>query len=189
MACAPPSSSWRSPRSWRTPGRDAEASLSPRGMPPTTRSANKIHADQLDSDERLVRRLLADQLPHWADLPVIAVPSSGTENAIYRLGDAMAVRLPLRPANDDQLEKLEHWLPRLAPHLPLAIPEMLARGTPTEEYPAAWSIVRWLDGEEASIERLADPVDVARTLGAFVRALMAIDSTGGPAPGTHNFWR
>jgi aminoglycoside phosphotransferase (APT) family kinase protein len=152
-------------------------------------SANKIHADQIDSDELLVRRLLAGQFPRWANLPVAAVPSFGTENAIYRLGDEMAVRLPYRPVKDDQLKKLDRWLPRLAPHLPLSIPEPLARGAPSKEYPAAWSIVRWLDGEEARLERLAEPVEAARQLAAFVRALTATDTTGGPAPGTHNFWR
>jgi aminoglycoside phosphotransferase (APT) family kinase protein len=152
-------------------------------------SANRIHADQLDMDEFLVRRLLADQFPQWADLPVTAVPTSGTENAIYRLGDEMVVRLPYRPVRNDQVEKLGRWLPQLAPRLPLSIPELLARGAPSKEYPAAWSIVRWLDGEEASLPRLHDPVGAAGTLAEFVRALMAIDATGGPAPGTHNFWR
>jgi len=149
----------------------------------------KIHADQLDSDERLVRRLLAGQFPQWADLPIAAVPTSGTENAIYRIGDQMAVRLPYRPVKDDQIDKLERWLPRLAPRLPLPIPEPLARGVPSDEYPTAWSIVRWLEGEEATLERLDDPVEAARTLAEFVCALMAIDTTGGPGPGTHNFWR
>lgn len=152
-------------------------------------SGNKIHADQIETDERLVRNLLADQFPKWANLPVTAVPSSGTENAIYRLGDEMVVRLPYRPGKDDQLEKLDRWLPRLAPHLPLSIPEPLARGAPTKEFPAMWSIVRWIEGEEATLEQLEDPVDTASALAEFVRALIAIDATGGPAPGTHNFWR
>lgn len=152
-------------------------------------SPTRIHADQIEVDEILVRSLVADQFPQWADLSVTAVPSSGTENAIYRLGDEMAIRLPCRPVKDDQLEKLDHWLPRLAPNLPLSIPEPLARGAPSREYPAAWSIVRWLDGQEARLERLADPVEAAGNLATFVRALIAIDATGGPAPGAHNFWR
>jgi aminoglycoside phosphotransferase (APT) family kinase protein len=152
-------------------------------------SSNKIHADQIETDERLVWTLLAEQFPQWANLPVVAVPTSGTENAVYRLGDEMAVRLPYRPGNEEQIEKLDRWLPRLAPHLPLSIPETVARGAPTQEFPAAWSIVRWIEGEEATLERLEDPVDTARTLAEFVRALIAIDATGGPAPGTHNFWR
>ena len=152
-------------------------------------TVRNIHADQLETDEFLVRRLLADQFPHWADLPVTPVPSSGTENAIYRLGEEMVVRLPYRSERDEQIEKLDHWLPRLAPRLPLSIPEPLARGAPTEEFPAAWAIVRWLEGEEAKLERLADPIEAAGTLAAFVRALIEIDATGGPAPGTHNFLR
>jgi aminoglycoside phosphotransferase (APT) family kinase protein len=152
-------------------------------------SRNRIHADQIETDERVVRKLLVQQFPQWANLPVAAVPTSGTENAVYRLGDEMAVRLPYGPANDDRIEKLDLWLPRVAPHLPLSIPETLARGAPTQECPSVWSIVRWIEGEEATLERLEDPVDTARTLAEFVRALMAIDATGGPAPGTHNFWR
>jgi aminoglycoside phosphotransferase (APT) family kinase protein len=152
-------------------------------------SANKIHADQIEIDELLVRHLLEEQFPQWSDLAVTAIPTSGTENAIYRVGDEMAARLPYRPVKDDQIEKLDRWLPRLAPRLPLSIPEPLARGAPSQEYPAAWLIVRWLDGKEATLERLDDPVEAAWTLAAFVRALIAIDATGGPAPGRHNFWR
>lgn len=152
-------------------------------------STKKLHPDQIHTDEGLVRRLLANQFPEWADLPITAVPTSGTENAIYRLGDEMAVRLPYRPVREDQIDKLERWLPRLASHLPLSIPEPLARGGPSSEYPTAWSIVRWLEGEEAMLERLDDPVEAATTLAEFVRALIAIDTAGGPAPGSHNFWR
>ncbi len=149
----------------------------------------KLHADQLDTDVDLVRRLLARQFPQWADLPIKPVPSAGTENAIYRLGDDMAVRLPYRPVRNAQVEKLDRWLPVLAPQLPLPIPEPLGRGAPAEGYPCAWSVVRWLDGEEATLDRLADPVRAARTLAGFVRALVKIDPTGGPPPGEHNFWR
>jgi len=133
-------------------------------------SAPRIHADQIDTDESLVRRLLADQFPRWAHLPVTAVPTSGTENAIYRLGDEMVVRLSYRPGKDDQVDKLDRWLPRFAPHLPLSIPEPLARGAPTQQYPAAWSIVRWLDGEEATLARLDNPVGAAGTLAEFLEA-------------------
>ncbi|MCI0776918.1 MAG: aminoglycoside phosphotransferase family protein [Chloroflexi bacterium] len=149
----------------------------------------KLHADEITTDATLVRRLLAAQFPQWATLPIERVASAGTENAIYRLGDDMAVRLPLRPVRNAQVEKLDRWLPVLAPQLPLPIPEPLAKGEPAEGYPCAWSVCRWLDGEEAAFERLEDPVEAARTLAGFVRALLAIDPTGGPPPGEHNFWR
>jgi aminoglycoside phosphotransferase (APT) family kinase protein len=152
-------------------------------------TSNRIHPDQIDIDTALVRRLLSAQFPDWADLPLVAVPTAGTENAIYRLGNEMAVRLPYRPVNDDQIDKLEHWLPILAARLPLPIPSVLARGAPTDAYPAAWSIVRWLTGEEATLDRLTNPVLAAGSLAAFVTALRASDATGAPTPGEHNFWR
>lgn len=152
-------------------------------------SPTRIHTDQITIDESLVRRLIRDQFPQWASLPVTPVSTHGTENAIYRLGDGMGVRLPYRRVTSDQLDKLDRWLPKLATLLPLSIPEPLARGVPSHEYPAAWSIVRWLDGQEAALERMDNPVEAAQTLAGFVRALMAADPTGGPAPGTHNFWR
>ena len=56
--------------------------------------AGKMHAEEVETDVSLVSRLLAAQFPKWADLPIVPVGSSGTDNAIYRLGDDMAVRLP-----------------------------------------------------------------------------------------------
>ena len=82
----------------------------------------KMHVDQLDIDEPLVRRLLAEQFPHWADLSIARVKSAGTENAIYRLGDDLAIRLPYRSVNTTQVDKDHRWLPLLDPHLPLPIP-------------------------------------------------------------------
>jgi aminoglycoside phosphotransferase (APT) family kinase protein len=149
----------------------------------------KLHADEVDTDVSLVRRLLAAQLPQWADLAIEPVTSAGTEYAIYRLGDDMAVRLPRRPGKTEGLEKEHRWLPVLAPHLPLAVPVPLAKGLPAEGYPCRWSVCRWLEGEEATIERLADPVAAAVDLAGFVAALQRVDATDGPPPGEHNFWR
>jgi len=151
--------------------------------------AEKMHADEVDTDVDLVGRLLAAQFPHWADLPIEPVHSAGTDNAIYRLGDDMAVRLPRIHWATGQPEKEHRWLPRLAPLLPLAIPVPLAKGTPAEGYPWHWSVHRWLEGETATIERITDPGRVATELAQFVAALQGIDATGGPPPGEHNSFR
>ncbi|MGW1750671.1 hypothetical protein ACWCRD_34685 [Streptomyces sp. NPDC002092] len=45
-------------------------------------------------DAALVRRLLVAQFPQWAQLPVVPVPQSGMDNAAFRLGDELSVRLP-----------------------------------------------------------------------------------------------
>ncbi len=152
-------------------------------------TGSRLHPDQLEIDEALVRRLLEAQFPMWARLALERVSSAGTENAIYRLGDDMAVRLPFRPGMDEQIEKDHRFLPTLAPQLPLAIPLPLGRGAATAEYPSSWSVCRWLPGEEAAFDRLADPSRAARELAHFVLALQSIDATGGPAPGKHNFRR
>src|SRR5829696_5323127 len=115
-----------------------------------------MHAEEAQTDVRLVRSLLAGQFPHWAALPVERVPSWGTDNALYRLGDDMVARLPRRQQNALQLEKELRWLPRLAPHVPLPVPAPLAAGEPAEGYPFAWSIYTWLEGEAATRERIAD---------------------------------
>lgn len=99
--------------------------------------AHKMHADEVDTDVSLVSRLLAAQFPHWAHLPIEAVRSAGTDNAIYRLGDDMAVRLPRIHWAIAQVDKEQQWLPKLAPHLPLAIPVPLGKGVISEGLSAA----------------------------------------------------
>jgi aminoglycoside phosphotransferase (APT) family kinase protein len=148
-----------------------------------------MHADEVHTDEALVARLIADQFPEWRGLPVVAVRSSGTDNAMYRLGDQRVVRLPRIPSAAAQVEKEHRFLPRLAPALPLAIPTPLALGAPAGSYPHRWSVYSWLAGENATLERLDDVHDAAHALADFIRALRGVDATGGPAPGVHNSFR
>ncbi|MEV6738948.1 aminoglycoside phosphotransferase family protein [Streptomyces sp. NPDC051104] len=140
-------------------------------------------------DTDLVRRLLAAQFPRWAHLPITPVPASGLDNATFRLGQELSVRLPRYPYWAGQVEREQTWLPRLAPHLPLPVSEPVAKGEPGEGYPYPWSVYRWLDGETAAPERLADPRRTALELAAFLTALQAIDPTGGPAPEQSNAFR
>jgi aminoglycoside phosphotransferase (APT) family kinase protein len=148
-----------------------------------------MHADEVDTDVPLVRRLLAAQFPQWADLPIEPVLPRGTDNALYRLGDDMVARLPRTERTSGTLEKERRWLPRLAPLLPLAVPAPLADGMPAEGYPFAWSIYRWLKGENATVERVTDLGRLATDLAWFVADLQRIDPEGGPTPGAHNAFR
>lgn len=149
-------------------------------------SARKMHAEEVDTGVPLVRRLLAAQFPRWAYLSIEPVDSAGTDNAIYRLGSEMAVRLPRIRGAAGQVEKEHRWLPTFAPLLPLAIPVPLAKGTPGEGYPFPWSVHRWLEGETATMERLADPPQAATELARFIAALQRIDPTDGPLAMEHN---
>lgn len=148
-----------------------------------------MHPDEPDIDERLVRGLLAAQFPEWARLSLAPVESAGTDNAIFRLGDDLAVRLPRRPEAPVQAEKDLRWLPHLAPRLPLAIPRPLALGEPGKDFPWRWLVCRWLPGRAALDVPFADPGRAATALGGFVAALQRIDASGGPPPGAHNFGR
>jgi len=151
--------------------------------------AEKMHADEVDTDAALVGRLLAAQFPHWAGLPIEPVWPVGTDNALYRLGDDMVVRLPRRERTTGTLERERRWLPKLAPLLPLAVPIPLAEGMPADGYPFAWSVYSWLEGENATVERVTDLRQLATDLARFIAALQRIDPTGGPPPGEHNFFR
>lgn len=148
-----------------------------------------MHADELDTDAALVERLLTQQFPHWADLPIEPVLPMGTDNALYRLGDDMVVRLPRRPRDSIVLEKERRWLPKLAPLLPLAVPVPLAKGAPGDGFPLSWSVYSWLRGENAVLARLTDLSRAASDLARFVAALQRIDPADGPPPGEHNAFR
>ncbi len=149
----------------------------------------KMHADEVHTDATLVRALLAAQFPQWAQAPIAAVPSSGTDNALYRLGDDMVVRMPRIHWAVEQVVKEQRWLPFLAPRLPLAIPEPLALGEPALGYPWQWSIYRWLDGDTAASAHIHDMQRVATDLANFLAALQRVDATDGPPPGAHNSHR
>ncbi|MET9292884.1 aminoglycoside phosphotransferase family protein [Streptomyces sp. NPDC003077] len=139
-----------------------------------------MHADEAETDAGLVRRLLRAQFPRWADLPIARLASGGTVNAIYRLGEALTVRLPLRPSGAKAIAMEADLLPRLAPLLPLPIPEVVATGVPGEGYPMTWAVHRWIEGRTPVEGDLAEPEIVARDLAAFAGALRAIDLPGGP---------
>jgi len=94
-----------------------------------------MHDDEIDVGDALVRHLLATQMPDLADLPLIVVEPWGTDNAIWRVGSDLVVRLPRIHWAAGQPEREAMWLPRLAPHLPIAVPEPVAVGEPGREYP------------------------------------------------------
>lgn len=144
-----------------------------------------MHAGEVATSAALVRRLLAEQFPQWAGLPIAPVPSAGTDNALYRLGDDLVVRLPRIDWAVGQVDKEREWLPRLAPSLPLAVPTVLARGKPGAGYSWPWAIYRWLEGDNAAVAPPADLVTAAVDLAAFIHALQRVDPEHGPAAAEH----
>lgn len=105
-----------------------------------------MHADELAIDLPLVRALLGRAVPEWSDLPIEALGTSGSTNALFRLGPELLVRLPRQPGGSATIMKEARWLPQIAAALPTAVPEIVMVGEPGFGYPEQWSVVRWLDG-------------------------------------------
>jgi aminoglycoside phosphotransferase (APT) family kinase protein len=143
-----------------------------------------MHHGQVDVDEDVVRRLIAAQHPRWADLPIAEVPSIGTVNAVYRLGDELCVRLPLLPQGAASLDRELAWLDWLAPRLPVPVPEPVAVGEPDDGFALPWAVYRWLPGTTAIETRGGEPL--ADDLAAAVDAIGALDPAG--APRAENRW-
>ncbi|MBL4680995.1 MAG: aminoglycoside phosphotransferase family protein [Pseudomonadales bacterium] len=149
--------------------------------------------DDVQIDVPLVTRLVASQFPQWAHLQVSPVRLSGWDNRTFHLGTEMSVRLPSGKHYAKAVAKEQLWLPQLAPHLPLPIPEPLAMGDPNDDYPWQWSIYRWLEGEIATRDNIKDINNFACDLADFLLALQTIDCSGGPTRklrgGSLELWR
>src|SRR6476659_5326093 len=137
----------------------------------------------------LVSDLVAAQFPDWADLPVRPVELDGWDNTTFRLGESLSVRLPSAAEYVAQVEKEQHWLPLLAPHLPVPIPTPIAHGAPDAEFQRPWSIYRWLAGAHATVDNIVHLDRFARDLADFLLALGRVDATDGPPAGAHSFFR
>jgi aminoglycoside phosphotransferase (APT) family kinase protein len=100
-------------------------------------------------------------------------------DAIFRLGDELAVRLPRREGPTEPGGKELDWLPRRAPQLPLEIPVPVEQGRPTRQYPWFWDVQTWVEGEIVPVRDI-DAIQAARDLAAFVAALQQVDPAGAP---------
>ncbi|MDN5765570.1 MAG: aminoglycoside phosphotransferase family protein [Humibacillus sp.] len=140
-----------------------------------------MHDDEIPVDAGLVARLVAGQFPELAGLPVRRLRSTGTVNAIFRVGDHHCARMPLTSDWASDLDRELAWLPTLAPHLPLPVPRPVGRGHPTGSYPHDWALFDWIDGQPYPAS-LVDESAAAITLAGFVTALRGIPIMGGEPP-------
>ena len=143
----------------------------------------KMHEGEIDLDTTLVERLLAEQFPHLTERSINLVQSTGTVNAIYRLGDDLYVRLPRMETWTESLHREWAWLPKLAPHISLTIPKPLALGKPTNGYPCPWAIYRWIDGSSYQDDLINDERQAALDLANFILELRSADMLGAPRGG------
>ena len=137
----------------------------------------RMHDDELTITEDQVRALLADQLPEWADLDVLALPHRGTDHATFRLGAELAVRMPRIEWARECVEREWEWPRRIAPLLDWEAPTPLALGEPGRGYPWRWSVCRWVAGAPPTTPDVELAADVAR----MIHDLRALDPAGGRA--------
>ncbi len=142
----------------------------------------RLHDDEVPVDADLVRALLADQAPHLARLDVRELRTTGTVNHIYRLGEHAVVRLPRVARWADGIEREAQWLPVVARHVALEVPQPLHLGRSSERYPLPWAVYRWIDGRPYA-DGLVDDVEAASALARFVRELRALDPAGAEPTG------
>lgn len=131
----------------------------------------------IDLSITLVRDLLRTQHPDISQLP-ISEAASGWDNAIFRLGDEMAVRLPRRAVAAPLLENEQRWLPVLHAQLPLPVPKPIRIGLPQNPYPWRWSITPWIPGDTA--DRSVPNRNQAAVLAAFLDALHTLPPPDAP---------
>lgn len=143
----------------------------------------------LDINVHIVERLIAQQYPEWSYLEIKPVEESGHDNRTFHLGEQMSVRLPSAEHYVPQVEKEHKWLPFLAKSLTLPISTPLAKGKPNDEYPYPWSVYQWIEGDTLKHQNIDNLHQLAKDLAAFLKELQAINPSGGPLAGKHNFYR
>jgi len=141
--------------------------------------------DEFRIDAAVVHRLLVERAPNWADLPVRRVTSSGTDNAIFRLGQRHALRLPKRPSARVLLGKELDWLPHFQ-GLSLEVPVLRFRGGADTGLDCEFGILDWIEGCIASPKNIGEPEVAARDLARFLKSLHGKDSAGAPLAGDAN---
>lgn len=141
-----------------------------------------MHPDQLTVTVATVREVVADQFPQWRNLPVRALSPSGTVNALFRLGDRLTARFPLRSAEAEatrmELEAEAEAARELFGRTPFATPEPVAIGRPGRGYPLPWSVQTWLPGRTAAEQDCGTSVEFARDLASFIQGVRSIDPRG-----------
>ena len=135
------------------------------------------------------RRLIDSQFPAFAGLALSPVEPQGWDNTTFRLGSGLKVRFPTASRYAAQAAKEAMWLPRLAAHLPVAVPTVVGLGEPDDGFPMPWSVQDWIPGEPATRMLVPDQASFARDVAGVLAALQRVPGDGAPLAGDHSFHR
>ncbi|PWI17903.1 aminoglycoside phosphotransferase [Streptomyces sp. Act143] len=141
-----------------------------------------MHDDQVDVTTQTVAALVHEQFPEWSGRTIRRLSSTGTVNAVFRIGDDLAARLPLRLAGAAEtltvLEKEAEASAELAAVSRFPVPKPVALGKPGAGYPMPWSVQTWLPGTGASDADRSGSEAFAEDLAVFIAALRGADTRG-----------
>lgn len=141
-----------------------------------------MHSDQINISLDVVRQLVDEQFPRWSSLPITQVDVSGTDNALFRIGDQLAARFPLRGSDTAAVRtEIKHEAEAaqtLLGSTPFPTPEPVDVGDPGPGYPLPWSVQTWLPGTTASAADPSGSVPFAQDLASFIRGVRSIDTGG-----------
>ncbi|TXI92912.1 MAG: aminoglycoside phosphotransferase family protein [Neisseriales bacterium] len=144
----------------------------------------KMHENEFLINESMVQKLLDEQCPFLANLPLTPIPSTGTEHTLFRLGKDYIIRLPrvewsIESVNKT-IEKEFKWVPQLAKSLKMSIAEPIFKGKPANDYPWSWTIAKWNDGHNPDFEKADEYNLLAKDLAYFLNDLHSVTLPNGP---------
>jgi aminoglycoside phosphotransferase (APT) family kinase protein len=141
-----------------------------------------MHDDQVYIDADIVRGLILHQFPEYRHEPIKQLSTTGTINAIFRIGSAAAARFPLRamkPVECAEILRSEAAaMAEFAKHSPFSAPQPLGLGQPGRLYPMPWAVQSWIEGEVATPNGLATSTSFALDITNLITSLRKADTYG-----------
>jgi aminoglycoside phosphotransferase (APT) family kinase protein len=141
---------------------------------------SKMHEHELEITDNLVKSLLKHQCPDWSDLLLKPIQSSGTDHALFRLGNDYVIRLPRVDWATRNVDKEFEWVPKLAKFLKISVSEPIFKGKPNDFYPWQWVVSKWNEGNNPVYEVENEYERLAIELAEFLNELHSIELPDGP---------
>ena len=142
-----------------------------------------MHTNQIPLTLATARSMIRNQFPQYRDHEITRLETStGTVNAIFRIGSDATARFPLQVYHPGHLADVLRGeaaaMTELAEHCPFPTPKPLGLGQPTEHYPLPWAVQSWVEGNLASSQKLAQSYIFALDLVQLIASLRAAPTQG-----------